>query len=241
MCTVSYIPLDTGIVLTSNRDENALRPAALAPQVELTDGLALTYPKDPISGGSWIAATCNGDVAVLLNGAFENHKKKSQYGTSRGAILLAIIQSCQPVQRFRDLDLSEVENFTLLLIANAKLFECRWDGQQKHLLIKDEKEPHIWSSVTLYNELAQANRSKWFMDWVKSEAPLNQMKIIDFHRYAGGNDRENGLVIARENGISTLSITSVELTQKHTHLRYYDLKNEKNYVQQFNRTSHNSN
>ncbi|MBP8067518.1 MAG: NRDE family protein [Pedobacter sp.] len=235
MCTVSYLPLSTGIVLTSNRDESLQRPLALAPHVEKFDGLELTYPKDPKSGGSWIAAKSNGDAAVLLNGAFEKHEKLSFYRLSRGIIFLEVIKSTAPLHRFEELDLTDVENFTLLIFTKSKLFECRWDGKQKHLVNKDETVPHIWSSSTLYDETVRKQRVRWFTDWLKNETDINPLKIIDFHRMAGNGDTENDFVVERKDGVSTFSITSVQINATHTSLSHHDLKNDRIYHQNLTR------
>ncbi|MGL1516781.1 NRDE family protein, partial [Vibrio parahaemolyticus] len=48
------------------------------------------FPKDPDGGGTWIALKENGDVAILLNGAFENHIPAYPYRRSRGLIFLDI-------------------------------------------------------------------------------------------------------------------------------------------------------
>ena len=75
MCTVSFIPLQNGFLLTSNRDEKIYRPT-IAPQVYIENDLKLLYPKDEKAGGTWIVAKEDGTTIVLLNGAFVNHQKK---------------------------------------------------------------------------------------------------------------------------------------------------------------------
>ncbi|MEJ5995074.1 NRDE family protein [Pedobacter sp. Du54] len=232
MCTVSYLPLSTGIVLTSNRDEHTNRPIAFAPHVEELGELKLTYPKDPKSGGSWIALKSNGDAAVLLNGAFEKHEKQANYRMSRGLIFLEVIKSPAPLRCFEALDLSEIENFTLIIFCRSKLYECRWDGSQKHLLAKDEKVAHLWSSATLYNETVRNERAQWFADWLKNETDIHPPQIIEFHRSAGSGDTENNLVMKRKDGISTFSITSIQITGSVSRLSHFDLKNDAVYHQQ---------
>ncbi|NDC40852.1 MAG: hypothetical protein EBZ77_04755, partial [Chitinophagia bacterium] len=56
MCTVTYLPLDNGHILTSNRDEQLLRQAAAPP--ELIEGKTggILFPRDGKAGGTWIAA-----------------------------------------------------------------------------------------------------------------------------------------------------------------------------------------
>lgn len=237
MCTVTFIPLSHGAVLTSNRDEHVQRPTAMRPEVQKLKDFELTYPVDPKSNGTWIVAKSNGDAGVLLNGAFKKHEKLSYYRLSRGVILLTIIKADDPLQCFREINLYQIENFTLILFTNAKLFECRWDGQEKHSIELDHSIPHIWSSVTLYDEPSQKLRLDWFNAWLKSEMDLTPSKIIQFHQNAGSGDSSNSLVMKRDSGVSTFSITSVQCTETTTSLHHYDLKNDVVHQQSLSRTS----
>ncbi|WP_316786676.1 NRDE family protein [Pedobacter frigiditerrae] len=224
MCTVSYIPTDEGIIITSNRDENSERGCAFAPVIEKQGEYQLAYPKDPKSGGTWIAVKDNGDVAVLLNGAFENHVKLPSYRKSRGIILLEIIQSKFPEKTFDQISLAEIENFTLILYKKGSLMECRWDGFQKHKKSINVNQPCIWSSATLYSRPIRDEREQWFASWLEKEPNINQDKAIRFHQFAGTGDQENALVMARSNNISTVSITSVKITSATADMLYKDLK-----------------
>ena len=119
MCTVTFIPGRDDIYLTSNRDEQTARRQALYPQVYEE----LIYPKDAMAGGSWIALKNSGDAAVLLNGAFVKHQRVSTWRKSRGLVFLDIIQAEQPLTSFQDLQLNDIEPFTLVLFINQMLFE----------------------------------------------------------------------------------------------------------------------
>lgn len=223
MCTVSYIPCADGIFITSNRDENDLRAHAIPPSAENFGKYKLLYPKDPGTGGTWFAIRNTGEVAVLLNGAFEKHVKLPSYRKSRGLIILEIMQSEFPEKIFEALDLSDIENFTLLLYRNKCLWEYRWDGLQKYTESKNPDLPHIWSSATLYSDPVRKNREQWFSSWLEEESEIDQQKIIHFHQSAGGEDKENGLLMKRST-ISTVSITSVKINMAEIMMRYEDLK-----------------
>ena len=57
MCTVTIIPKgDNDFVLTSNRDEAPQR-ISLAPKVYTIDDTRLLFPKDKLSGGTWIGVS----------------------------------------------------------------------------------------------------------------------------------------------------------------------------------------
>ena len=128
MCTVTYIPNKEGFHLTSNRDEHISRGQAIAPREYRGGKNTLLYPKDADKNGSWIAAKSNGDMVVLLNGAFVKHPRQAAYRRSRGLVLMDIINAEYPDQFYNTLNLYGIEPFTIVLYAAGKLYECRWDG-----------------------------------------------------------------------------------------------------------------
>jgi len=208
MCTVTFIPGRDDIYLTSNRDEQTSRRQALHPQVYEE----LIYPKDATAGGSWIALKNSGDAAVLLNGAFAKHQRRSAYRKSRGLVFLDIIQAEKPLSSFRDLQFDDIEPFTLVLFIDQLLFECRWDGVKKYLSQLNTSQPHIWSSVTLYNETVRDQRRVSLCRWYK-EGDLSEDSILDFHRS----------VQIKQGAIATVSITSIRIKAGKGRLTYHDL------------------
>jgi hypothetical protein len=225
MCTVSFIPSAGGIIITSNRDEKLVRTPALAPAAYQHKTGVITYPKDAQAGGTWFALHENGNAAVLLNGAFEKHTSQPPYTKSRGLVLLHILDSKQPLNCFLQMPLTEVmvEPFTLILWQEQLLYECRWDGAAKHSVRKDKSLPHIWSSVTLYAAAIRQKRENWFRQWLQQYPQPQQAQVIGFHHFGGDGNIENDLVMNRENIFSTISITSVELSEKKTAMIYNDL------------------
>ena len=97
MCTVSFVSSNGKVILTSNRDENIIRPSAIEPKHYLINNKNIVFPKDAKAGGTWYAITENANVAILLNGAAEKHQLKSFYRKSRGLILLDIISLDLPI------------------------------------------------------------------------------------------------------------------------------------------------
>ena len=133
MCTLTYIPQsDNGFIVTSNRDETPFKPA-LHPSRKYVYPRWITYPTDIAGGGSWIAATDDGTIAILLNGAFTAHKRTPPYGHSRGKIVLLNFgfKSLQALSEKYILD--NIEPFTLVRIKPGKdIEELRWDGNTAH-------------------------------------------------------------------------------------------------------------
>ena len=160
MCTVSFIPVGDKFYITSNRDEKLSRKRALPPAIHEHDGTKILFPKDADAGGTWIAAKENGDVAVILNGAFINHISTPPYRKSRGLILLDILAREKPSAAFSKIDPDEIEPFTIVLLENKSLFEFRWDGNEKYGKKLAKQQSHIWSSATLYDGLTVKKREK---------------------------------------------------------------------------------
>ncbi|NCI50820.1 NRDE family protein [Sediminibacterium roseum] len=223
MCTVSFIPDGNNFFITSNRDEKVTRRRAVPPSTVCVNGTNILCPADGDAGGSWIAVKENGDAAVLLNGAFTRHEPAPPYRESRGIVFSRLIASAQPVEQLRAEDLCGIAPFTLVLLTGTKLFEFRWDGVEKHLAELNASTAQIWSSVTLYDAAAKAQREQWFRKFTDGAATMDTKKITRFHRFAGQEDQRNGLVINRENGMRTVSITSIHIKPGKAGMTYSDL------------------
>jgi hypothetical protein len=229
MCTVTYVPGKDKYFITSNRDERTSRKKAVAPAVYERNKQRLIYPKDGDAGGSWIALHENGNAAVLLNGAFEKHIPSPPYRISRGKIFLEIISAIRPVDLFHQLDLGRIEPFTLVLLQQKNLYECRWDGQKRHQQQLKNHLPHIWSSVTLYDPETIRKRALWFSGFLASHARPTQKDILEFHQFTGEGDPANDLLMEREGVYSTVSITSMLLTADRGSMKYLDLAGGKRF------------
>ena len=108
---------------------------------------------------------------------------------------------------------------------SLELVELIWDGSEKSIRTLDASEPHIWSSVTLYDKEMVANRKAWFTDWVEKNK-FNIESIRNFHRFGGTGDKQNDLIMKREDSLQTISISTVEHTAKDTVFIYEDLLTE---------------
>lgn len=221
MCTVSFVPLPNGFVFHSNRDEKSFRPT-ISPQIYVENGAKLIYPKDEQAGGTWIVAKEDGTCIILLNGAFENHQKLAVYRKSRGQILKEIILETNPLDAFFEMNLNEIEPFTLIVFYKNTLTEARWDGNNKHRLSKSLEQNHIWSSATLYNHAQRKARAQWFDDFCSTHQPLTIEKIFSFHSETKKDNKEYGLVIEREDQTKTVSITQIRIENNQIEMVYTD-------------------
>lgn len=222
MCTVTYIPTRSGYCLTSNRDEHANRPPAELPNKLSYLENGIWYPKDGGAGGSWIALKQDGSTAVLLNGAFEKHIKQIKYKQSRGLVFLSILQQQDLIQGFSFQNLEGIEPFTLIIKTPKGLFECIWDGQNKHQRKKDATVAHIWSSCTLYNQEVKTKRESYFYDWLKINSHPSASRIAALHQSKPFPNNAENFMMHQLEGISTVSITSIKVASEQSEISYLD-------------------
>ncbi|MCX8478343.1 MAG: NRDE family protein [Chitinophagales bacterium] len=234
MCTVTFLPTGTNsFILTSNRDEHVNRPFALPPADYQINNRVLSFPKDPLGEGTWIAAEKNKSVVCLLNGAFIPHTRNNNYRKSRGLLVLDYFQYQHPADFAGNYNFENIEPFTLVIVNNnatVELSELRWDGERIHLKKLDANKPAIWSSCTLYDKNITAIRQRWFDSWLENKSNFEHDSIKEFHQNAGKEDSINGLIMARDNGMRTVCITSILCSSTSSEIHYSDIINGQQYL-----------
>ncbi|WP_395056514.1 NRDE family protein [Flavobacterium sp.] len=233
MCTVSFVNVNDTIIITSNRDEKIIRPSAIPPGDYTINGKNVIFPKDPKAGGTWFVVDANGTVLVLLNGADEKHKVELSYRKSRGLIVLDIISSFSPKDFWQEINLENIEPFTLVLFQNNALFQLRWNGIQKETTPLDINKNHVWSSSTLYSREIREKRSNWFYTFLETNPEISEKEMLHFHRYTEDKNQENGLVINRNDEMKTLSITQSVIEKNKVAILHCDLIAKKEYKTSF--------
>lgn len=233
MCTVSFVSSNDKIIITSNRDEKVIRPSAIEPKNYSLNNKNIIFPKDPKAGGTWYAIDENGTVLVLLNGASEKHKVVLPYRKSRGIIVLDIISAGSPLNHWNEIDLDNIEPFTLVLFQNQKLYQLRWDGTQKETTSLDITQNYVWSSSTLYPKEVRETRSQWFYSFLETKPDITPDEMLNFHRYTEEKNQENGLVINRNNEMKTLSITQSVIEKNKVTILHCDLLSQKEFPTSF--------
>lgn len=223
MCTVTFLQTEGKTLITSNRDEQVQRSAASAPVTEKLTSGKIIFPKDGKAGGTWIAMHHNGNAMVLLNGATKKHIHNPPYKKSRGLVFLDIFDSSFPSKQFLKTDLDDIEPFTLVIWDNKQLFEARWDGNIATMEEIDHTVPHIWSSVTLYDNEVIEKRQQWFKEWLSANNPITIESILMFHTFGGEGDEHIDLRMNRNGILRTVSITSIELTKSKSLMQYNDM------------------
>lgn len=226
MCTVSFIA--AAKILTSNRDEHIQRKNASAPVFETIHQKKIIFPKDAKAGGTWFAASEDGVVAVLLNGAFVKHLPAPPYRKSRGLVVLEVVSAGEPLSFFTQMNLDNIEPFTLILYQQDQLNELRWDGNKKYLKELDSAGNYIWSSATLYSDDVIEERKKLFSRFMEADKKPTPATVQAFH-CSNNQDEENGFVINRSTGMKTFSITQAIMQPGKIEFRHTDLLNDRVY------------
>lgn len=237
MCTVSFVASNGKTIITSNRDEKVIRPAAIEPQNYLINNKNIIFPKDPKAGGTWFAVDESGTILVLLNGASAKYTVKSSYRKSRGLIVLDIISNLSPKDFWQELNLENIEPFTLVLFQDNELFQLQWNGKDKDCITLDSKKNHVWSSVTLYSKEIRENRTDWFHSFLSqnfgTNAIVSETEMLHFHRHTEEENQENGLVINRNNELKTVSITQSVTEMNKVAILHCDLIANKDFETSF--------
>lgn len=226
MCTVTFLPLDkNNFIFTSNRDETPLRKT-IPPKKYLENGVELTYPKDELAGGTWIGTSNQQRLVCVLNGGFENHKRKLPYKMSRGIIVKQALIVDDFEKYVNTFDFTNIEPFTLIIVdwkEELLIFELVWDGSQKYITKLDDK-PKIWSSSTLYTAEMKAKRKQWFQKWLHENKDYTQNDILEFHRNENLGTKETSIKMKR-NFVETVSTTSILKQDDKVEMKYYDFLN----------------
>ena len=220
MCTVSYIPNNTGFVLTSNRDENPGRNTQSPKEITLDSGEILTAPIDEQNNGTWVAATNKNRVACLLNGAFIKHERSLPYRKSRGLIVLEAFNYSSFSAFIQEINLTKIEPFTLILAEKNMLQVMIWDGTQKHHQLLDNNRSYLWSSSTLYSRDVHDNKLQFFDTYIKEET-IAPNTILEMHGLYSDN-----LFILNRPQVKTVSITQVIIDNNKNVTLNYNLKRE---------------
>jgi len=226
VCTLTYVPTQSGFIITSNRDESIKRGKAIPPQVHAHGAVNILMPQDPDKSGTWIGVSEKGRVVVLLNGALKPHEHRPPYRMSRGLVLLDSF-GFDSFERFvNEHDFKGIEPFTIIAIHRGqRVTDFRWDGSTIHRRQVQSAEPHVWTSAQMYSPSVHEATVKRFTHFLAnhSQAPDS---LIEFNRQ---ETYERKIQIAGEpmfDFLRTVSISSIEVHPTEARFVYCDLTDE---------------
>lgn len=216
MCTVSYIPIEGGYILTSNRDENPLRETLSPQKQHLSNGETLLAPVDSEKRGTWIATNMQNKTACLLNGAFQKHERTLPYRRSRGQYVVEAFTHVTFSAFAKRVDLHQIEPFTLIFIEDGALQVLVWDGKDKHYSLLNAHTPWLWSSATLYTPEQHQVKERFFTTAIQDTVKITPQHILNIH----GLHEETPFILNRL-AVKTVSIAQVVSKDKNITLNYY--------------------
>ncbi|HEX2837041.1 MAG TPA: hypothetical protein VHN77_02825 [Phycisphaerales bacterium] len=239
MCTLSIIALSSGgsapgLRLVINRDESAVRAAALEPRwfdlspvghhAGASGGIGLgvaragqhatkgIWPVDPVGGGTWVAANERGVAFAILNKNMDPKPELPSGLRSRGAIIPAIAHVASVrdgVDLVRAIDTQQFAPFRLVVSAAGagvvRGVVCAWD--RRELVIEEFAAPLCLASSGLGDHLVQV-RLPLFDEIVRTAASAAAQDAFHGHSWA---DRPDRSVLMRRPGYRTVSVTTVEV------------------------------
>ncbi len=244
MCTVTLVPLLTrpphpsggaseggprGTRLACNRDELRSRPIALPPIIRTIENRRAIMPIDPVSGGTWIAASDAGLMMTLLN---VNPRRGSggaphdgSLVRSRGAIIPELIP-CATLDEASDRAMGLAPRafppFCLVMADAGRVVEIRSDG--RNMCRSDDTKlvrPVLYTSSGLGDHLVEGPRRKLFDELFPASAPPEDWLATQqaFHRHSWPDRTHLSVCMSRDEAW-TVSMTIVELHEAGIEMSY---------------------
>jgi hypothetical protein len=215
MCILSLVRTANSIVLTSNRDEQRVRPNSLPPEIISTKNRKSILARDAQAKGTWLLTDNVGRTAVLLNGAFECHTPTPPYRESRGIILMNLFQEENFKSAFLFYNLENIEPFQVVYLDQTEAFQCVWDGTQKHVFQIDLSTPNVFFSPTLYQREQQELKKNHFLKSFDQANSQEAQTLFEFHTSQNEDHSDLNFFMNRENQ-TTKSVTQIELHATHS-------------------------
>ncbi len=222
MCTLTYLPLSTGFVLTHNRDERMNRPATPHfVEQQNVQGETLYFPQDLEAQGSWFVHQERASLCVL-NGGTGYYTPNPPYRHSRGLVPLHFFSFASAEAFAAQYNFTQLEPFTLIIAEKKKLWKLIHDEAHTGMHPLDPKQAHIWSSTRLYSPEVRAKREHWFADWLATKPSFEPENVRYFQLNAGEGDQENDFRMSRGGLLKTVSITQVAKNRNSRQLFYHN-------------------
>lgn len=218
MCTVTVVPSPDGSALRvlMNRDERRLRPVAHPPTLHQTDSGRAVWSMDPVSGGTWMAATDKGLTLAVVN---IDGQRRSPGLLSRGAIipLFAGARALDDVlDEWARLDASSFAPFRLLAIARDAMVVCT--ARQRTPEVAPVTGPRVFASSSLGDAQVEPLRGELLTRMLRMEAD-HWSAQTRFHRHAWPDRRHLSVMMTRVDAC-TVSQTEVIVTAHSVSLAY---------------------
>lgn len=222
MCTLTVVPRPDenskvlGYRLVFNRDEQLTRSTGTDPTIEEHGGIRAILPRDPDSGGTWIAVTEFGLAFAVLNvNPSEEGSGDSSKGKSRGLLIPPLLEcvSVDSVARALPAVASEViKPFRLVVTDGLELLDALGqNGCVKSEIINLDKSI-MKTSSGLGDDVVEPPRRKQF-EFMFGDADANLEEAQEaFHSFRFPDQDEISVDMKRLDAC-TVSSTVIDVTE----------------------------
>jgi len=242
MCTLTIIRaangnaidaagLAAGTRVVCNRDESRLRPPALPPQLRTFGDRKAWLPIDPVSDGTWIAASDTGLVFVLMNVHVDRPPSSHyQIATAPGTPVVSrgrIIPHALPAANLSEaraiveaMDTRVFDPFRIIVADRTQLFEFVWArGERRSHPLRPIEEPLFFTSSGLGDEVVATPRRELFDECFAAPAPWQASQDL-FHAHSWPGNERASVWMTRADAL-TVSRTEVEITEDRVTMNYH--------------------
>jgi hypothetical protein len=221
VCTVTVVPRRSGFRIVCNRDEQRSRPLAESPAAHRIGDVAAIWPRDPLSGGTWIGANAAGLAIAVLNRRDRgtSHLRRP-LALSRGTIiplLLGLDNLDLAVSEAARLRASAFEPFRMLIVQRKRLAVVR--NSQSRIIVRRGllERPVIFTSSSLGDHLVREPRQALFTQLVlHARSPL--LGQARFHRHQWPDRPEISVCMSRQDAV-TVSRTVIDVDAHRSNVR----------------------
>lgn len=221
MCTVSVVPIRDGFRIGCNRDERLTRPRAERPKTRSAGDMKAVWPRDPLSGGTWIGANDAGLAMVILNRAPRRRTVATPRPRSRGTIIPTLLHSRRiesAIEAASVLPAWEFEPFTLVVLQGRDLGVITNGGERMSLRRDVLSKPIVFTSSSLGDRLVSKPRRALFARMVEASSnPLDGQRA--FHRHCWPERPEISVCMTRPDA-ATVSHAVLEVGDHTVHMLY---------------------
>ena len=224
MCTITYIPIKNGYIVTQNRDESPLREKAIFPIRKNINNQPILYPKDPEGSGSWFVSAKSGLTICVMNAVYHHDKTSADFKHSRGLVPMHFLEFNSIENFVENYAFKGIQGFTLIVCSKEKVDKIHWD-ENSVAHSSFEPKPMIFQSNPLYNPDQKAKRKAWFEDWLDKN---NAANILNFHQEQKQDNLAESILMDRQI-VRTVSITQRAFSSISDEIRYAEVESLKNF------------
>jgi uncharacterized protein with NRDE domain len=222
MCTVSWLRRADGYLLLCNRDERNTRRPAAGPRIDALNGISFIAPVDGDHGGSWIGVNEFGLTLCLLNRYGDWTPQPDQDYTSRGLLLIDLLNcsSREEVQRrISRQRLERFQPFTLAVLTVEESTTLDWTGREHIIQTEADLQVPLVSSSWKEPKIART-RKELFSRMVSEAGGVDAQLLDEFHRSHFPEPGPLSVCMHRADAM-TLSLCAVHVKRNTIEFTYY--------------------